>query len=118
MTGPTATIPAKPCRPWLVAAGAALILLGGCSRSAPEPAEVNETSTAAPAVPAPVPEPAAPAPAPKPEKTARAEVPPAEEPPPEVQMQDDADATGMTAHVSHDDAADNVDAPPDPAKGD
>ena len=104
-------------RTLLIAAGTALILLAGCSRSAPDPAEDKDTTAAeAPAAPAPAPEPA---PEAKPvEKTARADIPPEPEPAPEAQMQDDADATGMTAHVSPDTpASDNVDSPADPAKG-
>lgn len=99
----------------LIAAGAASILLGGCSRTAPEPAEEKSTTVSeAPPTPAP-----APTRVPPPEKTARIDVPPAEEPAPAEQMQDDADATGMTAHVSHDEAAtDNMDAPDEPAKQD
>lgn len=113
---PIADPVAAPRRLFLIAA-AGMILLSGCSRSAPERAP-DEEKTTVDATPAPMPA-AAPIAKPPAERTARAEIPRAEEPAPEVQMQDDADATGMTARVSHDDAsAENMDAPPDPAKGD
>jgi hypothetical protein len=97
----------------MIAAGVtAFAMLAGCSRSTPDepPAETNETVQEAPA-PVPVP---APSPAPKraPATSESTPTPPVAdeaEPQagPDAQMLDDADATGMTARVTRDDAAAN-----------
>jgi hypothetical protein len=87
------------------ALGASLLAtaLGGCSPSEPDTAPVTENSAYEEEAPAEAETPAvveeAPAPAPA---EVKAEAPPAPEIAPDVQMQDDADATGMTARVRRD----------------
>ena len=94
----------------MIAAGVmAAAMLAGCSRSTPDepPAETNQVVTEAPS----------PTPAPpvvsKPAPATSAIAPPspdANEADPQAadaQMLDDADATGMTARVTRDDAATN-----------
>lgn len=79
---------------------AASSLLSACNR-APEKAPENQESEA-PQPEAPAPKPIAePAPAPV-EKPAAPKVKPAPEPTADQQIIDDADATGMTSHVSRD----------------
>ena len=99
-----------PGRQALTAAGLmACAVLAGCSRSAPDepPAETNQVVTEAPS-PAPAPRVVS---KPAPAKPAIAPPSPvADEADPqaaEAQMRDDADATGMTARVTRDDAATN-----------
>lgn len=84
-------------------AGLVTLALGGCSRSEPDAAPVTENATyedeapteaAAPPVVDEAPAPVAP--------EVKAEAPPAAEIAPDVQVQDDADATGMTARVRRD----------------
>ena len=87
------------------ALGASLLAtaLGGSSPSEPDTAPVTENSAYEEEAPAEAEAPAvveeAPAPAPA---EVKAEAPPAPEIAPDVQMQDDADATGMTARVRRD----------------
>ncbi len=82
----------------------ALALLAGCSRSEPEAEEATMTNSVE-EVTAPIEEPT-PAPAPVeavPEAAPAPVAPPkAEAIAPDEQMQDDADATGMTARVRRD----------------
>jgi curli biogenesis system outer membrane secretion channel CsgG len=78
------------------------VSLTGCSKSADEPAPVENAVDAAEPLPrreaprAPSPVPAATAPA---TVNSTAEVPPEDAPPPDEQMMDDAAATGMTARA-------------------
>lgn len=90
------------------------LVVAGCSSQEPEPApqtdmeEPADTPELTPAAPAPDP-----APAPAAEAPANVIAPPPEEPiAPDAQMLDDADATGMTARLSRDEAADTGDAAP------
>ena len=80
-------------------------LLASCHRSEPPPPPAENDAMVEPEPVAP------PEPAPRAVEVPRAEAPPRPKPAPEVsadqQVQDDADATGMTAHVTHgDDAGD------------
>jgi uncharacterized lipoprotein len=89
----------------MIAAGVAMLgVLAGCSDKTPQ--EQPEQSNEATPAPAPAPKKAAPAPAPEtPIENATTNVAASEpEPPvaPDVQMLDDADATGLTARVSRD----------------
>lgn len=88
-----------------LAIGASLVTLalGGCSRSEPDTATVTENTSyeetapveaTAPPVVEEAPAPVAP--------EVKADAPPAPEIAPDVQVQDDADATGMTARVRRD----------------
>lgn len=87
-------------------AAAGLLALAGCSRSEPEqPApedNVVETMPTADATPEALPS-AEPLPTPTPIANV-ADVPPEKPVAPDAQMIDDADATGMTARVSRDEA--------------
>jgi hypothetical protein len=93
----------------------ALFAVAGCSNQ--EQDIVPETNTEAPVeTPAPVteePAVAAPEPARPVEEPANLVAPPPEEPiAPDAQMLDDADATGMTARLSREDAVESDDAAP------
>ena len=101
----------------MTAAGlaAAALLLAGCSRPQPEPAEETNMVDAAPvetSTPEAAPS-AEPSTATAPVDTnAVAEAPPPEKVAPDAQMLDDAEATGMTARVTRDaPPADNEQAP-------
>ena len=83
----------------------AVALLAGCAPSTRDAPETNDTVAAeepAPVVPPPAPD--SPPPAPRtPTPIAHADAPPPEEPAAaDDQMQDDADATGMTARSVRD----------------
>lgn len=84
--------------------------LGGCSKSSSDASQDEDTpkiETTAPEPVSPPPAPVAaetPAPEPKPDV---AEIPREEPIAPDVQTQDDADATGMTAHVSRGEEPEN-----------
>jgi len=84
-------------------ASLATLALGGCSRSEPDTAPVTENAAYEDEAPSEATAPpvadAAPATV-APE--VKAEAPPAPEIAPDVQVQDDADATGMTARVRRD----------------
>ncbi len=83
----------------LAAAGSLLV---ACHKHAEQPDDNLTTATPEPAAPSPTPTPT-PTPKPKaPPKIAAAKVKAAPEPTADQQMQDDADATGMTSHVSRD----------------
>jgi hypothetical protein len=84
---------------------AAIGLLASACHKQPEPEPENEATNQAveaPTPPPPAPTPTAPAPAPTPPKPKPVAVAPAPAIPADQQVIDDADATGMTAHVSHD----------------
>ncbi len=87
-------------------------MIAGCSQSAPEPEAPVETNEALepPVSPDPVPViENAPEPAPEPANVVA--LPPEEPKPADVQMMDDADATGMTARLP-DEEPDNQNAAP------
>ena len=91
----------------------ALAALGGCDRRSPPPPEANDTAAPAANLAEPV-QPAEPLniAAPADANAAAAALNPREAPAaPDAQTIDDADATGMTAHVRRDDAGGNATAP-------
>ena len=83
----------------LLAAGS---LVAGCHKAPEQPPENQAVETTKPVAPAPKPAPEEPA---KPAKPVAAKVKAAPEPTADQQMIDDAEATGMTSHASHDDEA-------------
>ncbi len=97
-----------------VAATMMTAVLGGCSRSEPEAPTVTENMSYEEEAPAEETAPVAAEPEAPPPAEVKAEAPPAAEIAPDVQMQDDADATGMTARVTRDGSS-TKDAAPDTA---
>jgi hypothetical protein len=85
----------------LLAAGS---LVAGCHKAPEQPPENQAVETPKPVAPAPKPAPVPEKPA-KPAKPVAAKVKAAPEPTADQQMIDDAEATGMTSHASHDDEA-------------
>lgn len=88
--------------------------VAGCSKSEPEPPEMNMTVQELEPTPEPTPteEPTPyvePSPAPS---NDTAMLPPPEEPAPDAQMMDDASATGMTARSDREDRMDEADTAP------
>ncbi len=101
-----------------IAFAAALLALSACSQSEPEQApDANMSDEVAPeetATPEALPsgEPAELAPPVEDTNTAAIDVPPEKPVAPDAQVLDDADATGMTARVSRDEAAETNDQAP------
>jgi hypothetical protein len=98
---------------FVLAATVMSTVLGGCSRSEPEAPPVTDNMSYEEDAPVETAAPVAPVAEAAPPAEVKAEAPPAPEIAPDVQVQDDADATGMTARVTRDGAA--KDAPSDDA---
>ncbi|MDR6786758.1 outer membrane biosynthesis protein TonB [Sphingomonas sp. BE138] len=98
----------------------ALVGLGvaGCSKSEPEPPEMNMTVQELEPTPEPTPtEEPSPVVEPSPEPSNdTAMLPPPEEPAPDAQMMDDASATGMTARSDREQRQDDAETDTAPAE--
>ena len=88
-------------RSTLIALLAAGSLVAGCHKQPKQPPENQAIEAPKPVAPAPTPAPEPEKPA-KPAKPVAAKVKAAPEPTADQQMIDDAEATGMTSHVSRD----------------
>ncbi len=100
----------KPTRALLLATAVLLPMLGGCSKSEPDAAPVENLAPSAEEAPSrapePTPEPSAAAVTPPTDINATADADPEPATPPDEQMLDDASATGMTARATRDEPSD------------